>query len=314
MYRFGMLAVATFSPTVAGLLTGGLLALGVGALAVRRRRLAGTTLLAVWNWALVSLAAIGGAELLAAISGATAAPWIQAVRFAAAVSSVCPMMALLGAKRPQDRGWQFIVLTLWIILSLPAAHWLLFGGVREIHPAQIGLLAILIGTGAINALATRQWLAGLLYSLGQMALLGSYLTSLEPWLSDERGPLLGLALVIASWLLLAVSSERSHATSGLDRVWLDFRNSFGAVWGLRVMERMNASSKMYGWPVTLTWQGFVPREEAVRMAESSPVIADSLRTLLRRFVSPEWIDVRLSDFAPLSPSPAVPLSASGAAP
>ncbi len=317
MHRFVLLWAVALSPVAAGMLTAALVALGVGALTRRRKRLSGTTLAAVWVWSLVSLAAIGAAELLVAFAGGEpASPWSHAMRFSAAVSSICPVMALLGAKRPQDRGWQFIVFTLWVILSLPAAHWLLFGGVREIHPAQVGLLAILIGAGAINAMATRQWLAGLLYALGQVALLGPFLTSLEPWLGGQRGPFIGLALVVTCWLLLALSRERSNAPSGLDRVWLDFRNAFGAVWGLRVMERMNASSAMYGWPVTLTWQGFVPRGEAPGAAELPAIIEDSMRTLLRRFVSPEWIDERLRDSGHSSQrvSGASRLSASGAAP
>ncbi len=62
--------------------------------------------------------------------------WAAPARYIAAMSTFSPIMALLGAKRPQDRGWQFIVATLWAILSLPACEWLLFGGVAEIHPAR----------------------------------------------------------------------------------------------------------------------------------------------------------------------------------
>ena len=39
--------------------------------------------------------------------------------FAAAMIVFCPAMALLGAKRPQDKPWQLIVLSLWGILALP---------------------------------------------------------------------------------------------------------------------------------------------------------------------------------------------------
>jgi hypothetical protein len=291
-----------------------LYAMGLSALLMRAPRLRGTTLVAVCNWSLLALLAVAGTEcLVAAVRWPANEPWAMAIRFVAAASTICPTMALLGAKRPQDRAWQFIVLTLWIILSLPAGHWLLFGGVREIHPAQVGLFAILIGTGAINALATRHWLAGVLYALGQVALLGPYLNSLEPWLSGQRGPFIGLALIVASWMLLALRSEQASAAAGIDRVWLDFRNAFGAVWGLRVMERMNASSAMYGWPVTLAWQGFVARDETASAAEIPAIVESSLRTLLRRFVSPGWIDERLGNGAG-GPATAEPLSASGAAP
>jgi hypothetical protein len=82
-------------------------------------------------------------------------------------------------------------------------------------------------------------------------------------------------------------------TVALDRVWLDFRDAFGAVWALRVMERMNAASTMYGWPVLLSWNGFSPRDDAPEVSPVPPTVEESLRTLLRRFVSPEWIDERM---------------------
>jgi hypothetical protein len=290
-----MLLAATISPTIVASVVLALLAAGVAALVRRRRRLAGTTLSAVWTWSLVSLLSVSLAEVaVAMLGGNLPQSWIAPLRFVAAASSFCPVMALLGAKRPQDRGWQFIVVALWGIVSLPAAHWLLFGGVREIHPAQVGLLAILIGVGALNRLATRTWLAGAAYALGQVALLGPYFASLQPWLADERGPLVGLALLVASWLLLAMQGDRSRAARGLDRVWLDFRDAFGAVWGLRVMERMNASADMYDWPVMLVWQGFIAKNQDSDMVETPQIVEDSLRTLLRRFVSPTWIDERLA--------------------
>jgi hypothetical protein len=77
-------------------------------------------------------------------------------------------------------------------------------------------------------------------------------------------------------------------------VWRDFRDSFGTVWGLRVMERMNASAKMYDWPVALEWSGFTNRDSSQGDVHPPAAVEDSLRTLLRRFVSPGWIDKRLA--------------------
>jgi hypothetical protein len=212
----------------------------------------------------------------------------------AAAGSFCPTMALLGAKRPQDRGWRFVVLALWGILSLPAAYWLLIGGVRDIHPAQLGFLAILVGVGAINGLATRLWPSALSYAAGQAALLAPLVWPTQPWLAGARGPLAGMALIVAAWMLtwMRMPAARGGATPW-DRLWLDFRDEFGAVWGLRVMERMNAAATMYGWPVILSWSGFRPRSEEGIHVDIPPAVEDSMRTLLRRFVSPDWIDARL---------------------
>jgi len=105
----------------------------------------------------------------------------------------------------------------------------------------------------------------------------------------------GMALVVLAWWLWAADLPRGRAaTDPLSRVWLDFRDDFGAVWGLRVMERMNASSTMYDWPLVLSWSGLVPRDDLTDVFEAPPALEDSLRTLLRRFVSREWIDERMA--------------------
>ena len=162
----------------------------------------GTTLVAVCA-ALVSLVSIVAVEIVAAIAGEPTSWWLAALRLIAATSSFCPIMALLGAKRPQDRGWQFIVAALWGILSLPSVQWLLFGGVREIHPAQLGFLAVLVGVGVVNGAATRYWPSSLLYGCGQAALLAAYFSTSSGWLPGAQGPLAGLALMVAAWGLLA---------------------------------------------------------------------------------------------------------------
>jgi hypothetical protein len=92
-------------------------------------------------------------------------------------------------------------------------------------------------------------------------------------------------------------------------VWLDFRDAFGVVWALRVADRFNATAQICGWPVRLGWHGLnVDRGlgEANQSAQSdanstSPAalageigqqMQSTLATLLRRFVSPEWIEQR----------------------
>jgi hypothetical protein len=91
---------------------------------------------------------------------------------------------------------------------------------------------------------------------------------------------------------------------------VDFRNAFGAAWGLRVQERFNALAQRHRWPVYLTWHGFRPLGGALGPERPDPVSADrleallveALRSVLWRFVSPRWIAVRLPDSLPASSS------------
>ncbi|MBI3838440.1 MAG: hypothetical protein HY288_10970 [Planctomycetia bacterium] len=282
----------------AALASGSLALLGGAALVWRKPALRGTTLVVPWYWSAVSLAAISLTEILVSLTVSfPPQPWVVPLRFAAAMSSFCPLMALLGAKRPQDRAWQFIVFSLWAILSLPSVEWLLFGGVQEMHPARFWFLAILICTGALNGTASRFWPSSWLVCLGQMALVMPFFSATQSWLPDSRGPQLGLLAIVAGWGLLAAGLPRGGtAATRLDRMWLDFRDAFGVVWSLRVAERINAASAIVGWPVTLGWRGFyAPDGPSASVPEMPAAVEESFRALLRRFVSPEWIDQRLID-------------------
>jgi hypothetical protein len=277
--------------------------LGLLFLWLQRRTVAGTTLTAPWWWSVVSLLALASAELASVFSTSASDPSGAALRFIAATSTFCPLMALLGAKRPQDRGWQFIVFSLWFVLALPGLEWLLFGGVQELHAARSAFLMILILIGAINGIGGRLMPSSLLFAAGQGALVAPFLglehaSSAPDWLAPA-----GMTALVASWALATVARRiSSPAAQPLDRVWLDFRDAYGLVWSLRVLDRVNATGTLCMWPIRLGWRGFYRvdsplLEPADELDESTlSAVADTLRTLLRRFVSPEWIENRLRTF------------------
>jgi hypothetical protein len=253
--------------------------------------LRGTTLVAPWAWSLVALATIAATEAAAGLWAEPKATWIAQARFAAAASTFCPLVALLGAKRPQSGPWQYVVLSLWVVLSLPSVEWLLFGGLREIHPARLTFLGILVALGLLCGLGTRFWPSSVLYAAGQLGLLAPFL-GLAPRPASAPAPLLGFAAIVLAWLLLAVPwPPERKASAPLDRLWLDFRDALGTAWALRVAQRMNASAATYDWPVRLAWQGFVD-SEGEHAADVPRAVEDSFRALLGRFVSSEWIDSR----------------------
>lgn len=104
----------------------------------KRGRLRDTTIQAPCYWTLFAILVLTGTEIgLDLLDADKTTVWYQPVRYAAAVATFCPPMAVLGAKRPQDHGWQIVVLSLWLILLVPSTQWLLLqpGESMHFHPA-----------------------------------------------------------------------------------------------------------------------------------------------------------------------------------
>jgi len=288
----------------AGLAAASLLpaAMAVAMLVAGRARVAGTTLVAPWWWTLASVASIAGVEAAVHLAVESSYGWRDPLRYAAAMMSLCPMMALLGAKRPQSGPWQFVVLTMWVVLALPAAEWWLFGSgeAREIHWARLALVVILVAVELFNYLPTRFWPSIVL-------VVGAQLVLVAPYLGMPAGPVppgmaapIGLAIIDGALALVFIGWPRARtADHPLDRVWIDFRDAYGVVWALRVLARANETAGRFGWGLNLTWKGF--RGESDRSLSGAegaqPGAAyDHLAQLLGRFVSPAWIAKRTVNF------------------
>ena len=290
----GGLPVLPIAPVVAVVT----LAVGLAVLLWFRRPVGQTTLTAAWWWTLAALAGWCGVESAAAVSGQTTA-WWASLQFAAASLSFCPAVSLIGAKRPQHTAWNFVVLSLWAIVALPAAEtFFLHPGERPIlGGARPWFLWILVMLGPINFVPTRFWLASLLIAAGQVLALSPYLALIQrPLISHAN--LLGLALCGLGITAAALATRRAAlAANPYDRPWLDFRDRFGLFWGLRVQERINAAASQYGWNFELAWSGFRDRQSSAALPQIDPAIEPVLRTtlkgLLRRFVSHDWMAERL---------------------
>jgi hypothetical protein len=292
-------AAGTFAATwVAGAAA---VAMGIGLvqLVSARPRLAQTTLHAAWWWCLAAFTSWWAAVLanvLVLTGGSTLA--YQPLRVAGMLLSVTPIVAVLGAKRPQDKMWNFVVLTLWGILALPAAEtMLLHRGQRvDLGVFRGSLLWILILLGPINYVPTRYWLASLLFAAGQIIALCPFLPLIRRSLlvqTELVGFSLAAAAIVAAWL---VSLGRTPSRHPLDRLWLNFRDTYGLFWSLRVQERLNASAKQHAWNVELRWTGFrAPGSKncAVQAEfDANPQLRTTFKSLLRRFVSKSWIAAR----------------------
>lgn len=234
-------------------------------------------------WGLVALVAL----TLSTLSRDVAGTQSSVMTFLAASVTICPAVSVLGAKRPQDRAWHFVVAALYLVLVLPVAHTLVVGRTEqiELHVVRRVFLAILLVIGMANYLGTRYWFCALLYVLGQAVLFGPVMLPTASW-SLAGYPNSGSLLIAASVSLACLGiPRRRHASGGLTREWLDFRDAFGAAWGLRVVERMNRASQKLDWGVRLRWQGFVNHNGIQSDPAAGSAAERSFRMLLRRFVS-----------------------------
>ncbi len=265
----------------------------IGLLASRRAVLAGTTLSEPFWWSIFSLVSLLLAELFVHYSEIVDTSTAESARYVAAVTTFCPLMAVLGAKRPQNKGWRFIVVSLWIVLVLPTAEPLLLwrAGQLDIGPIREWFLVVLLLVGLSNYLPTRLALTSLLLTAGQIVLLTGHL----PFSLTGAPVVVGVGFLFAG-IAVGWRQPATPPSGGWNAVWTDFRNAFGAVWGLRVMERVNATAQLCHWDVRLRWHGFDMLnvgEDSQSHVQQEAEIARTMRTTLRRFVSTEWIDRRL---------------------
>ena len=271
-----------------------------------RRIVKDTTLVGPWMWMQGSFCLIGCTHLLVAFasraSAAESTSWKAAVLFAAATTSFCPLMSLLGAKRPQDRGWHFVVLSLWAILVLPVAESLILrhGQMPDVRGARSWFMLILIGLGVTNSLPTKFWFPAILFGGGQLLMLATAL----PWvrnLVDTSPTITGFSCcALAGIVAVQLACGKSTENCSLDAVWCDFRNTFGLLWGLRVAEQINIAARSQNWPLTLRWQGFTDQrggeiDWSSLPEETRTSLEQVVKNLLRRFVSQKWIAARMGD-------------------
>ncbi|PHR86643.1 MAG: hypothetical protein COA78_37765 [Blastopirellula sp.] len=205
----------------------------------------------------------------------------------------------MGAKRPQDASWQWIVLSLWVILAMPVGeHWFSNQFAQlDIGGARSWFLLILILVGLLNNGPTRFSPTAFLLGLSQIILLSEYLPGIQTSLGTTGAMAALLLLLIAIVLVIVDWPSKRLVTRHEDRAWLDFRDSFGAFWAARIAQRINDSATRYNWGLWLSWSGFtqvelVGLEEGVT-SEVNRALRQNMRSLLRRFVSEAWMDDRL---------------------
>jgi hypothetical protein len=230
--------------------------------------------------------------------------------YACAIIALCPPIAVLGSRRPGTRVWTwFILVPMLFALGWPVITlWLQGSDVRGLQletPQLVGYLLVLV-MGAGNYVGTRYTLAALLYAVANGLLVLSSSQTCPAWLSDRWWVRL---FATASMVVAILSAGReasftSHLAPGFDKLWLDFFDQFGIVWGRRIQDRVNFIAAKENWPAKLQLQGLQWTTPADPVTNAR--IEHTFRWLLRRFVDPKWIDERLGqqssaqDISPLS--------------
>jgi hypothetical protein len=268
-----------------------------------RRFVRGTTLTTAWAWA------AAGTAVWLMLAGWECVPHVAVSRgvldrawFAAALVFMCAQTAVLGARRPGVRVWNaFVLAPLFIVLVWPA---LAVGSTAALQnpleldtPAALAVgFVLLMGNG--NFWRTRFTLPAVMLAAAVAAIVVPLCGIARDWpLEHWQFRVTGAVLLAAAIVLAHRSAERRPIThDAVERVWFDFRDWFGVVWALRIMDRVNQTAVAENWPVRLTFDGFRWNDPAPDTADAQRTrerIEHTLRWLLRRFVDAEWLDERL---------------------
>jgi hypothetical protein len=260
----------------------------------------GTTLGPARRWAFAAWLLWVLAWTAGPVTGLLAPAAADQLWYAAAIVSLVPPVAVLGAKRPGSRVWTwFVLVPLVLVFAWPALTvWQgLWPGLLQLEPPMIVAYFVVLVMGWGNFVGTAYTLPAILAAAASAVLIWSFQNSpmFSTWEHDAtvRAWAAGL-LTAASFSALGIAATRPPR-HGLDRVWRDFGDRFGIVWAKRLMDRVIEAAEKVRWPTRLDLHGFEwnspldPSEQAHTAARAE----QTLRGLLRRFVDPEWIDERM---------------------
>lgn len=264
-------------------------------LAVAVFKLRGTTLVSPLAWSLAAVSSLAIAEVVLffpPMPGVTS--WHSLVRYVAGTVTLLPAISLLGAKRPQALLWNYIVVSLWVVLIMPAVEVLLLKPQQtfEIYAFGPWMIAGLVFYTAIHYAGTSMTLAGLLIAASQCLYLAPFLPLVQREGSSVTR-LIAATLVLAAVLWAFWCAKPMKAENEFSRIWRNFKNAYGTAWSLRIIQRLDELQVRHRWAVRLGWNGVEP--VAFEIDPKSPKdatvsrkeLAKAFRSLMLKFLSPK---------------------------
>lgn len=274
-----------------------------------RKSLAQTTLGLAGNWLVLAAMAWTGAFLFDHCLKIVSAAVADHLWYGAAVLSLCPPIAVLGARRPGNRVWtMFILLPMLFALGWPIGTLAIQGSELrglQLETPQLMAYTLVLIMGFGNYCGTRNTVPAIIFSMALFVSVLSITSSSPSWLADRNATRFWSTAVVSMTICLMGLRRKSIHRHSFDRVWFDFFDDFGIVWGRRIQDRINHLAASEKLPVHLDSDGF--HFETSSMGENSAAhdqlsqtearVEHFLRWLLRRFVDPVWIDERLGHTA-----------------
>jgi hypothetical protein len=224
--------------------------------------------------------------------GAGRLTYLSTLAILAALGSV------LNARAPGGRVWAGLMAILVLVFLIPwlEGPWRMrrAGGLTLLHldaPWTI-FYVFLVVVGVTNYLPTRFFGAAGFVTLG-FALEYLGLTR-DDWPAPRRALLWAYSswsATVAAWLAHEGGRQAPASGTRLERIWLWFRDFWGVVWALRMLERFNRTAELRGWAVRLGWFGLEPAAgSAITPLVDPPEAEAAFRGLIRRFARPDRID------------------------
>ena len=277
----------------------------VGGLEVAR----GTALRPALVWAALAIAAaiaaqaVGWGEPIAA-----GRPGAGRLTYLSTLAALAALGSVLNARAPGGRVWAGLMAVLVRGVPDPLAGRAVAGAAGRGPDAPAPrrpwtiFYGLLVVVGVTNYLPTRFGAAAGWLALGFVL---EYLgLTRDDWPAARRA-------VLWSWCVLdagrrgvvgasAAPAGCRPARTRLERLWFWFRDLWGVVWALRILERFNRTAELKGWPVRLGWFGLEPAGTPADPAggatpagpaavEDPPEAEAAFRGLIRRFAQPERV-------------------------